>query len=53
MVRSRQCALNVSYCQCCRSSLMDGSVGAQICLALRLGSGAVRQAVYTGRNRDR
>jgi len=35
------------------SSLTDGSVGAQIWLAVRFGSGAVRQYDYTGRYRDR
>src|SRR5580692_12538772 len=53
MVRSRQCALNASYCPCCGWSLLGGSVGAQICRALRLGSGAVKQAVYSKRNGDK
>ncbi len=42
MVRSRQCALNVSYCQCRGSPLLDGSVGAQI--GWLIGSGPERLA---------
>jgi hypothetical protein len=53
VISSIQMALNASYCQCCRSSLMDGSVGPRICLAPGLGSGAVRQDMYAGRNRNR